>query len=346
MFGAEDFMRDIGVGLIGYGLGGRAFHAPFARATPGMDLRAVVSRDAAKVHADLPDMRVVPSVEALLAEPGIDLVVVSSPDALHAEHALVAIAAGRHVLIDKPFATSLDDARAIAAAGEAAGRVVCAFHNRRWDADFLTLRRLIDDGILGEIVALESRFDRWRPDVAPLWKEARPGGAWFDLGPHLVDQALRLFGRPIAIGADIATLRAGAPAADYFNVTLRYAARRVTLHSTKIAAAHGRRFVAHGTRGSWEKHGLDVQEAAALAGGVPGSAGWGVDPLPGVLTIGAAAPVPVPNEAGDYRRLWTALAAAVRGEGPVPVPAQQAIEVIELLDAGLRSAGQGREVTL
>lgn len=339
-------MRDIGVGLIGYGLGGRAFHAPFARATPGMDLRAVVSGDAAKVHANLPGMRVVPSVEALLAEPGIDLVVVSSPDALHAEHALAAIAAGKHVLVDKPFATSPGDARAIAAAGAAAGRVVCAFHNRRWDGDFLTLRGLIDDGTLGEIVTLESRFDRWRPEPAPIWKEARPGGAWFDLGPHLVDQAVQLFGRPIAIGADIATLRTGAPAPDYFNVTLRYPGRRVTLHSSKLAAAHGRRFVAHGTRGSWEKHGFDVQEAAALAGGVPGSVGWGVDPSPGMLTIGGEAAVPVPNAAGDYGCFWTALAAAVRGDGPVPVPAHEAIDVIDLLVAGVRSAEQGREITL
>lgn len=339
-------MQDIGVGLIGYGLGGRAFHAPGVRATAGMELRAVVSRDAAKVHADLPDMRVVPSVEALLAEPGIDLVVVSSPDELHAEHALAAIAAGKHVLVDKPFATSLAGARAVAAAGVAAGRVVCAFQNRRWDADFLTLRRLIDDGSLGEIVTLESRFDRWRPEAAAIWKEARPGGSWFDLGPHLVDQAMALFGRPIAIRADIATLRAGAPAPDYFNATLRYPGRRVTLHSSKLAAAHGRRFVAHGTRGSWEKQGLDVQEEAALVGKLPGSEGWGVDPLPGMLTIGGEPAVAVPNEAGDYGRLWTALAAAVRGKGPVPVPAQEAIEVIEVLEAGMRSAEEGREVTL
>ncbi len=339
-------MRDIGVGLIGYGLGGRAFHAPFVRATPGMDLRAVVSRDAAKVQADLPGMRVVSSVEALLIEPGVDLVVVSSPDALHAEHALAAIAAGKHVLVDKPFATSLAYARAIAAAGDAAGRVVCAFHNRRWDADFLTLRRLIADGSLGEVATLESRFDRWRPEAAAVWKEARPGGAWFDLGPHLVDQALQLFGRPIAITADIAALRKGAPAPDYFNATLRYPSMRVTLHSSKLAAAHGRRFVVHGTRGSWEKHGLDVQEEAALAGRLPGSDGWGVDPLPGMLTIGGEAAVAVPNEAGDYGRLWVALAAAVRGEGAVPVPAEQAIEVMEVLEAGMRSAEQGCEIAL
>src|SRR5688500_2146105 len=128
-------MREIGVGLVGYGLGGRAFHAPYVGVTPGMTLRAVVSRDPPKVHADLPDIRVVPDVDALLAEPGIDLVIVSSPDELHAEHALAAIRAGKHVLIDKPFATTLADARAVAAEGVARGVIVTAFQNRRWDAD-------------------------------------------------------------------------------------------------------------------------------------------------------------------------------------------------------------------
>ncbi|WP_423603830.1 oxidoreductase [Sphingomonas sp. MS122] len=339
-------MGEVGVGLIGYGLGGRAFHAPYVGVTPGMALRAVVSRDPAKVHADLPGMQVVPDVAALLAEPGIDLVVVSSPDALHAGHALAAIRAGKHVLVDKPFATTLADARAVAAEGEAAGVVVTAFQNRRWDADFLTLRELIAAGVLGEVVQLESHFDRWRPVPADVWKEARPGGAWLDLGPHLVDQALQLFGRPLAIAADIATLREGAPAPDYFHAVLRYPGRRVLLHSSKLVADHGLRFAVHGTQGSWIKHGIDPQEAATVAGERPGGEGWGHDPAPGVLIRAGEAPVAVPNARGDYRLFWQALAAAVRGEGPNPVPAADAIAVMELLDAGLRSSETRREIAL
>jgi predicted dehydrogenase len=339
-------MGEIGVGLIGYGLGGRAFHAPYAGVTPGMTLRAVVSRDPAKVHADLPGMTVVPDVAALLAEPGIDLVVVSSPDELHAEHALAAIRAGKHVLVDKPFATTLADARMVAAEGEAAGVVVTAFQNRRWDADFLTLKRLIADGTLGGIVQFESHFDRWRPVPADVWKEARPGGAWLDLGPHLADQALQLFGRPLAITADIATLREGAPAPDYFHATLRYPSHRVILHSSKLAAANTLRFVVHGTGGSWVKHGIDPQEAATVAGRAPGGADWGVDPLEGVLTRADGSSAPVPNIPGDYRLFWNALAAAVRGEGENPVPATDAIAVMELLDAGLRSSEERREIEL
>ncbi len=341
-------METIGVGLIGYGLGGRAFHAPYVRATPGLALNAVVSRDRGKVHADLPETRVVPSVEALLAEPDIDLVIVSSPDALHADHAVAALNAGKHVLVDKPFATTLADARRIVEASEAAGRLLTVFHNRRWDADFLTLRHLLAEGRLGDIVQFESRFDRWRPVPAATWKEARDGGSWFDLGPHLVDQALVLFGRPEGIWADIAAFRPGAPAPDYFHAVLRYRDKRVILHSSKLVAANDLRFAVHGTGGSWLKHGVDPQEAAVVAGTHPAGEDWGYDPNEGLLTIRGPQPTTVmlPNRRGDYRLFWHALAAAIRGEGSNPVPGRDALMVMKVLDAGRRSASQHSEVVL
>lgn len=341
-------MQAIGVGLIGYGLGGRAFHAPYVRATRGMMLRSVVSRDRNKVHADLPGMRVVPSVEVLLAEPDVDLVIVSSPDALHADHAIAALEAGKHVLVDKPFATSLADAQRVIDAGEAAGRLLTVFHNRRWDADFLTLRNLLGEERLGEIVQFESHFDRWRPVPATTWKEAREGGSWLDLGPHLVDQALVLFGRPVAIFADIATLRSAAPAPDYFHAVLRYPDKRVILHSSKLAAANGLRFAVHGTSGSWIKHGVDPQEAATVASRAPAGDDWGLDPDEGLLTICNPQPATatLPNCRGDYRLFWHALAAAIRGDGPNPVSGIEALMTMEVLEAGLRSASSRTEVPL
>lgn len=340
-------MQTIGVGLIGYGLGGRTFHAPYVEATRGMTLRAVVSRDAAKVHADFPDVRVVASINALLAEPDIDLVIVSSPDALHADHAVAALGAGKHVLVDKPFATSLADAQRVVTASKASGTMLTAFHNRRWDADFITLRALLAEGWLGEIVQFESHFDRWRPVPASTWKEARKGGSWLDLGPHLVDQALVLFGQPIAINLDLATLREGAPAPDYFHAVLRYAKRRVVLHSSKLAAANDLRFAVHGTGGSWIKHGIDPQEAAIVAGGRPGDDDWGRDPHPGLLTLlnPDQTTTVIPNRGGDYRQFWSELASAVRGEGANPVAPSEAIMVMEVLNAGLRSASQRCEIT-
>ncbi|MCJ2188703.1 oxidoreductase [Novosphingobium beihaiensis] len=341
-------MKTIGVGLIGYGLGGRVFHAPFVQAADGMELRAVVSSDPGKVHAQLPGMAVAESVDALLAMPGIDLVIVSSPDHLHAEHAIAALSAGKHVLVDKPFATCLADARRAVEAAERAGKVLTAFQNRRWDADFLTLQRLTGQGALGRIVHFESHFDRWQPVVPSRWKDAREGGSWLDLGPHLVDQALVLFGKPDAITADIAALRDGAPAPDWFHAVLHYPGMRAVLHSNKLAADHRLRFAVHGTAGSWIKHGLDTQEPAIIAGARPGDDGLGIDPEPGVLT---SAENPdqrevVPNERGAYERFWRALGMALRGEGPNPVPAEQALDTMAVLEAGLESAAKGMTVRL
>lgn len=336
-------MTETGVGLVGYGLGGRVFHAPFIQATSGMMLRAVVSSNPDKVHDQLPGMTVVPSVDALLAQSGIDLVVISSPDDLHAEHAIAALGAGKHVLVDKPFATSLADARRVSEAARRAGRMLTVFHNRRWDADFLTLRRLVADGKLGRIVHFESHFDRWRPEVPSIWKEARNGGSWLDLGPHLVDQAVCLFGMPDAVTLDIATLRDGAPAPDWFHAILHYQGKRVVLHSSKLAADHGLRFAVHGTAGSWIKHGLDTQESAIMDGASPGTQDLGVDPVPGIFTPAddQARRDEIPNERGDYGQFWRALALALHGEGPNPVSSAEALSVMAVLDAGLESAAKG-----
>jgi Predicted dehydrogenases and related proteins len=341
-------MNEIGVGLVGFGLGGRVFHAPFVRATEGMALRAVVSSDPAKVHQHAPDVTVVPDIGALLARPDIDLIIVSSPDALHAEHAIQALGAGKHVLVDKPFATSLSDARLVAEAAHRTGRMLTVFQNRRWDADYLTLKRLIASGRLGRIVHFESHFDRWRPQAADVWKEAREGGSWFDLGPHLVDQAIHLFGLPEAVTADVATMRAGAPAPDWFHVILHYPDHRAILHSSKLAAANALRFAVHGTGGSWIKHGLDTQEAAIAGGARPGDEGLGIDPEEGLYTPAedVARSETVANERGDYREFWRALASAVRGAGPNPVPPEQALAVMEVLHAGLASSARGMTVTL
>jgi len=294
------------------------------------------------VHADWPDVRIAADVATLLADPAIDLVVVSSPDHLHAKHAIAALHAGKHVVIDKPFANSLEEALAVAAEAERHGLLLTVFHNRRWDADFLTLRRQIDEGKLGTIVQFESRFDRWRPEPAAVWKESRIAGSWLDLGPHLVDQALVLFGRPQSISLDLATLREGAPAPDYFHAVLAYDGLRVILHGSKLVADHGLRFAVHGTKGSWIKHGTDIQEAAVLSGLHPLGRDWGADPLEGMFTSGGQSTGNrVANEAGDYRRFWSALVAALRGEGPNPVNPQEALAVMEVLAAGLKSSAHG-----
>lgn len=341
----------LNVALVGYGYVGNVFHAPLLAHTPGLRLHTVVSGDAGKVHADFPDARVTGDPQAAFADDAIDLVVIAAPNAVHAPLAIAALRAGRHVVVDKPFTTSLDEARRVVAAAEEARRIVSVFQNRRWDADFLALRTLVEDGTLGEMAELHSHFDRFRPQVPDRWRErAGPGaGLWFDLGPHLVDQALQLFGPPLSIQADIAMQREGAVVDDFFHVLLRYPRLRVVLHAGALVPASGLRFAAHGTLGSFTKRGLDAQEAMLKDGLVPGSPGWGRDPAPGTLVrIVDGTPVEsvVDDVSGDYRAFYAAMRDAILGSGKAPVTTQQALDVMRLLEAGAASAVEGRAIGL
>ena len=340
------------IALVGYGLAGRVFHAPLIAATPGLRLHTVVSRDPDRVHADHPDARVCADPHAVFTDPAIDLVVLASPNATHAPLAVAALAAGRHVVIDKPMAIDLDKARTAAEAARASGRLLSVFHNRRWDADFLALRALVAADTLGRIAEVHSHFDRFRPEVPDRWRDrAEPGaGIWLDLGPHLVDQALQLFGLPDAVQADIALQRDAAQVDDWFHVVLRYGRLRVVLHAGALVPGAGVRFAVHGTGGSWFKHGLDPQEAALRAGQRPGGTDWGVDPAPGhLLRVGDDGTVheaPSPTPAGDYRHYYAGLRAAIADGARLPVTLDEALDVMRVLQAGIDSAVRGQVVTL
>lgn len=340
----------LNVALVGYGYAGRVFHAPLVAHTPGLRLHTVVSSDAARVHADFPQAEVVADPAAAFARRDIDLVVIAAPNAVHAPLAIAALQAGRHVLVDKPFATTLEQARQIAAAAAATGRIASVFQNRRWDADFLALRELLDAGALGEVVELHSHFDRFRPQVPDRWRErAGPGaGLWFDLGPHLVDQVLQLFGPPLSVQADIAVQRKGAVVDDFFHVVLRYPRLRAVLHAGALVPASGLRLAIHGTRGSFIKHGLDPQEAALRDGIAPDGPDWGLDARPGLLTTidgdGCALERVFHGPPGDYRACYAAMRDAVLGLGPPPVAIEQALAVMRVLEAGCESATSGRAI--
>jgi len=344
-----DTAQDLNVALVGYGYVGKTFHAPLITATPGFALHTVVSTDAAKVAADLPDARVVDDLETALADPAIDLVVIATPNALHAPQAIAALKAGKHVVVDKPFALDLAQARAMTDAAKAAGKLLTVFHNRRWDSDFLTVKRLIADGTLGEVVQYESHFDRFRPQVRDRWRErAGPGaGAWMDLGPHLLDQTLVLFGEPLAVSADIGIQRAGAEADDYFHVVLRYPVLRVILHGSLLTAASDLRLAVHGTKASFVKHGLDPQEAQLKAGMVPGAPGWGRDSRHGVLTTvenDVQVHAEVRPEVLGYRAFYAGVREAVLHGAPAPVPVDEALRVMALLELARRASDERREL--
>ena len=337
----------IGVAVVGYGLAGQAFHAPLIAATPGLVLRAVVSTRPQAVHADWPQVEVLPDLNAALTRDDIRLIVVATPDALHAEQSIAALEAGRSVVVDKPFAATLAEAERVAAVAAASPGVFSVFQNRRWDADFLTLRRLIAEDALGEIAVFESHYDRYRSQVTDRWKDRRDGGVWSDLGPHLVDQAVQLFGPPVGVYADLQAQRRGATTIDYAHVILRYDRLRVILNAGHLAAEATLRYVVHGAAGSFVKHGLDAQEGQSKAGLRPGDPDWGVDPSPGVLTRqidGEIVRATVPPERGDYPAFYAAMRDAILGQGPAPVTADQALTVMRIIDAGRRSAAARCEV--
>ncbi|WFC41407.1 oxidoreductase [Pseudoxanthomonas sp. SE1] len=341
----------LNVALVGYGFVGKVFHAPLIQATPGLALHTVVSRDAGKVHADWPRMLVTADTRAAFADPAVDLVVIASPNDSHAPLAIEALGQGKHVVVDKPFTLTLREAREVVAAAAHAGRVASVFQNRRWDGDFLTVRRLIDEGRLGRVAEFHSHFDRFRPAVQDRWRERdEPGGGlWYDLGPHLLDQALQLFGVPEAISADIARLRDGARAPDYVDATLRYPHHRVILHASTLVAGNGLRFAVHGTRGSYLKHGLDVQEDQLRAGVVPGAPGWGVDTRAGEIVAerdGRLVTEVAQAEAGDYRRYYAGIRDAIlQGTAP-PVTTQEALDVMRLIELGVQSSEAQRAIPL
>jgi len=352
-------MNDVRVGLIGFGYAGRTFHAPLILATPGLRLTAVASSDAAKVHASLGLDVVVTTPMALVARDDIDLVVVATPNALHHPLALAALTAGRHVVVDKPFALNLVQARELVATAQARGLVLSVFHNRRWDSDFLTLARVLRDGRLGRVVELVSHFDRYRPQVRARWRESADAGAglWMDLGPHLVDQALQLFGMPSAIALDLAALRDGALSDDWFHAQLRwsqgpYAGLRVQLHASALVARPTERFTVHGTLGSFSVDGLDVQEEMLKAGASSAALAaseWGRDPREAHLWLAEGEAVRhehLPLLNGAYPAYYAALRAALRSAGPNPVSPAEALAVQGLLDAGLQAARERGEVAL
>jgi predicted dehydrogenase len=339
----------IRVALIGYGYAGRTFHAPLIRATPGFELVLVCSSRPERIGADLPGVAIAPAaLEAFAARP-VDLVVIATPPDSHAPLATAALRAGKHVVVDKPLAPTLDEARALAAIATSTQRLLAVFQNRRWDGDFLALADLLERGVLGDVSHLESHFDRYRPHVRNRWRE-QPGagaGIWQDLGPHLVDQALQLHGLPNRLMASFATQRAESQVDDWAHVVLEYSRLRVVLHASVLVAAPSPRFIVHGQQGSWIKYGFDAQERQLVAALTAGDGGGPGDTEHAVLVDGASgAQEPMPVPPGDYRQFYVRLRDALGGAGCNPVPPAQAVAVTAVIETAMRSSAEGQPLTL
>lgn len=333
----------INVGLVGFGFAGKVFHAPVIRAVEGLRLTTIVQRSGAG-DARYADVDFVRSVDDLLTR-AIDLVVIATPNTSHHPIAKQCLLAGRHVVIDKPFAPTLPQAEELVQLAKEKGRILSVYQNRRYVGDFVTLQRLLSEGALGRIVVHESHFDRFRPELKPgAWRERpEPGsGVWFDLGPHLLDQAFVLFGIPHAIGADIRMERDGATVDDAFDVTLHYPNLRAVLRASMLAASPGPSFAVYGTGGSFIKYGVDSQEAALQAGRVPGEPDWDADPpaLFGILTTPEGART-IPTIPSSYTHYYENVRDAILAKAELAVTPQQALDVMRGLELAVAS-GQRR----
>lgn len=344
----SDAAAPIGVGLIGFGLAGRVFHAPLVEARPELRLVAVATSRVEVLAAEHPGADAVASPEALIADPRVELVVIATPNDTHEPLAAMALKAGKAVVVDKPFTLDLASARRLLDLAGRQGRLLSVFQNRRWDSDFLSVRQAIDDGAIGRVVHFESHFDRFRPQVRARWREGDgPGaGVWFDLGPHLVDQALQIFGLPIEVTASLGALRDGAVAPDWAHVVLRYPASRVVLNASMLAAGGVASFTVHGDQGSLVKRQPDPQEAQYVAGQRSGDPGWGKDPDPLVRWDGDGDVTTTPAPAGDHGRYYAEIAGAVRGQAPNPTPAHEVLGVMAVIEAANRSSEAGSAIRL
>jgi len=338
------------VGIVGFGLAGRYFHAPLIAAA-GMRVHGIVTSRADEVRRLHADAVVLSSPEALLARDDIDLVVVASPSQFHFSQAHDALLAGKHVVVDKPVSITASEAQSLARLARDRKLKLAVFQNRRWDGDFLTVQKLLREQRLGEIAAFHARWNRFRPEVQDRWRErAEPGsGMLYDLGSHLIDQVLCLFGRPDWIQADVFAQRRGAVADDGFEILMAKGSLRISLGVSSLAANGDWRYCIHGSRASYFKTGLDPQEDQTRGGMQITDAGFGVEAAErsGRLVMGADGSVEtIPTERGRWLTFYEHMKSSIENDAPVPVPAEEAATVLEVIEAARRSSDEGRRLPL
>lgn len=341
--------NDIRVGVIGFGLAGRVFHSAVIAETPGLELACIVQRsgnEAAQAH---PGVRIARSIEEMLEDKSIHMVVVGTPSYAHFDHGMQCLRAGRNVVIDKPFTLTSDEATQLIDEARKQGVLVTAYQNRRWDGDFLTVKQILASGRLGRVVSYESHFDRWRE--APrldVWRESGGpgGGTLFDLGSHLIDQVTALFGNPRSILADVRIDRENGVVDDAFDLLLKFDGITARLLATNIAAVPGPRFVMHGTKGSFVKWGLDPQEDALKTGAKFSDPGFGEEPESswGTLSIPGQPQEKIKTARGDYRGIYANVRDAILGKAKLEVTPEQAWRTTRLIELARKSSAEGRRI--
>lgn len=345
-------MKKIKAALLSYGMSGKVFHAPFLTLHPGFELTGAWERSKDLIRQDYPNVKRYESIEELLAD-DVDLVVVNTPVDTHYQYAKQAITAGKHTLVEKAFTTTAAEAKELGELAKAKGVTLTVYQNRRWDSDFLTVKQVLDSGVLGTIVEAEIRFDRYNPILSPkAWKEGNNYGAGIlkDLGPHIIDQALALFGYPEAVFADIRTLREGSLVDDNVDMLLYYPDKRVRLHTGFFNKEQQPGFVLQGALGSFFKARADVQEDTIKAGHKPTVEGWGEpEDKQGLLHYtadGETIRKAIPTLKGSYYGIFDGVYKAIAEGAPEPVSAQDGLRIMQIIDAAIESSKQQKVIKL
>jgi scyllo-inositol 2-dehydrogenase (NADP+) len=342
----------LSVGLIGYGMAGRTFHAPVIQAVPNLTLKKVVERHTNEARKRYPWVEVVPDATALLQDEEINLVVIATPNISHFDLARQSLKANKHVVVEKPFTTTSGQARELIDLARRQNKVLSVNHNRRWDGDFLTVKKLLEARLLGRLVEYESHYNRFRNYPRPnAWREEEGagGGILFDLGSHLIDQVQVLFGVPHMITSDIRAQRDFAKINDSFELILDYDDLKVTLKAGMLVREQGPRFILHGTEGSFVKYGFDPQEEALKRGFVPSESNWGIEPREQWGTLitqvgGLDLEGQVKTIAGSYPSFYQNIVDVIRGRGELAVKPEEARSTIRIIELAIESSEQKRTI--
>ncbi|HEY1872097.1 MAG TPA: Gfo/Idh/MocA family oxidoreductase [Chitinophagaceae bacterium] len=344
----------IKTGICSYGMSGKLFHAPFIQNHPGYELTAIVERHNNDSRERYPHSKLYRSIDELIADDSIQLIIVNTPTHLHFENATAVLDAGKNIVIEKPFAVSVKQAEEIAELAKKKNLFISIYQNRRYDGDYHAVKDVVEKKLLGELKEVEIHYDRYRPaGVGKAHKEGDlPGaGIIYDLSPHLVDQALQLFGWPQAIFADVWKMRADVTARDYFEMLFYYPAMRVRLKATCIAREALPAYILHGMKGSFIQQRSDLQEIQLNAGTIPSLESWcppaaQPDGLLHTEINGEVVRKELTSSPGNYMKYYDDVYKALTGQAPNPVPAEDGIKTIKIIEAALKSSAEGKIINL
>jgi scyllo-inositol 2-dehydrogenase (NADP+) len=338
-------IQPIRTALCSFGMSGWVFHAPFIAVNPGFELYAVWERTKNLAALSYPGVKTVRTLEELLEDASIELVVINTPNTTHFEYARKALLAGKHIIVEKPFTVTIAEGEELIALARQCNKIISVYQNRRYDSDYRTVKKIVDEGWLGQIIEAEIHYDRYKEEIGPKLHKETPGpgtGLLYDLGSHLIDQALQFFGMPQAIFADIAIMRKVSKVDDYMELLLFYTGMRVRVKSSYMVREALPSYIFHGTRGSFIKARTDVQELMLQAHKIPGGPEWGVEPESekGLLHTekdGRIIREYIPSLKGNYGDYYDGLYRAIRENGPVPVTAAQGLDIIRVIEAAYES---------